>query len=332
MNEQTHIKRLDRQSGVTLVELMIAMVIGLLLVGGVLQVFSSARQTYRVHDATSRMQEGGRMALEVLARDIRMADYWGCASNSIQMVNNLDTTGTGYVDFVTGGVVGTDGGGMAPDSITLRGGFDAGINIEPPYGPQASANIKVNVGNGLAEDDMVMVSDCTNGDIFQISNANPDGTGTLVHNTGTGNPGNYNVTNPGCPGGGNAHCLSKVYGADAKILVTREINYNIGTGSEGEPALFRNGAEFVDGIENLQILYGEDIDGSGTPNYFVPASQVANMDAVISIRLAIVARSYDDFLTGGIAQNYNVLGTNVAAADQRLRQVYTSTIAVRNRL
>ncbi|MBT8092483.1 MAG: PilW family protein [Gammaproteobacteria bacterium] len=332
MNAQAHSMKPSRQYGVTLVELLISMVIGLLLVGGVLQIFSSARQTYRVHDATSRMQEGGRMALEVLARDIRMADFWGCASNSINLVNNLDTSGTGYVDFVTGGIVGTDGGGMVPDSITLRSGVDSGIAIEPPYGPQASANIKVNVGNGLAEDAIVMVSDCTNGDVFQISNANPNGTGTLVHNTGTGAPGNRNVTNPGCPGGGNAHCLSKVYGGDAKVLLTQEIIYSIGTGSEGEPALFRNGAEFVDGIENLQILYGEDTNGSGTPNYFVPEGQVTDMNAVVSVRIAIVTRSSDDFLTDGIAQNYSVHGTNVVAPDQRLRQVYTSTIAVRNRL
>ena len=332
MNEHVLIKRSSRQSGVTLVELLIAMVVGLLLIGGVLQIFSSARQTYRVHDATSRMQEGGRMALEVLARDIRMADFWGCASKSITMVDNLDPDGVGHVDFVTGGIEGEEGADGAPDSITLRGGVDADINLEPPYGPQASANIKVNPNNGLAEGDIVMVSDCTNGDVFQISNANPDGTGTLVHNTGTGNPGNYNASNPGCPGGGNAHCLSKVYGGDAKILLTREISYNIGTGSEGEPALFRNGAEFVDGIENLQILYGEDIDGSGTPNYFVRADQVSDMNAVISVRIAIVTRSSDDFLTDGAAQNYNVHGTNVVAPDQRLRQVYTSTIAVRNRL
>ena len=331
MKEHVDINRTSRQSGLTLIELMIAMVIGLFLVGGVLQVFSSARQTYRVHDATSRMQEGGRMALEVLARDIRMADFWGCASNSINMVNNLDTGGAGYVDFVTGGVVGTDGGGMTPDSITLRGGFDAGITVEPPYGPQASANIKVNTASGLQQDDIVMVADCTSGDVFQITNANPTGSGVLVHNTGSGNPGNYNATNPGCPGA-NAHCLSKVYGSDANVLIAQEMIYNIGTGSEGEPALFRNGAEFLDGIENLQVLYGEDVDGTGIPNYYVPADQVVDMDSVISIRLAIVTRSADDFLTDGIAQNYNVLGTNVVAPDQRLRQVYTSTIAVRNRL
>lgn len=331
MNGQTSIRKTSRQSGVTLVELMIAMLIGAFLVGGILQIFAAARQTYRVHDATSRMQESGRMALEVLARDIRMADFWGCASNSITMVNNLNTAGAGYVDFVTGGVVGTDGASGAPDSITLRGGFDAGITVEPPYGPQASANIKVNKASDLAQDDIVMVSDCSNGDIFQITNSNPNGSGVLVHNTGNGDPGNYNVTNPGCPGS-NAHCLSKVYGGDAKILLTREVTYDIRTGSEGQPALFRNDAEFLDGIENLQILYGEDITGTGIADYFVPASQVVDMDRVISIRIAVVTRSNDDFLTGGVAQNYNLLGATVTAPDQRLRQVYTSTIAVRNRL
>jgi hypothetical protein len=53
---------------------------------------------------------------------------------------------------------------------------------------------------------------------------------------------------------------------------------------------------------------------------------------VISIRFAVVARSYDDNLTDGIAQNFIVLGTNAVAGDNRLRQVYTSTVTIRNRL
>ena len=176
-----------------------------------------------------------------------------------------------------------------------------------------------------------MVSDCSNGDIFQITNADPSGTGVLAHQTGSGDPGNDNVTNPVCPGS-NAHCLSKVYGGDAKIILTREVTYDIRTGSEGQPALFRNDEEFLDGIENLQILYGEDTDGTLIANYFVPATEVVDMDRVVSIRIAVVTRSNDDFLTGGVAQNYNLLGATVTAPDQRLRQVYTSTIAVRNRL
>ena len=65
------------QKGMALVELLVAMLIGLVLVGGILQIFSSSRQTHRVHEATARMQESGRMALEVISRDVRMADFLG---------------------------------------------------------------------------------------------------------------------------------------------------------------------------------------------------------------------------------------------------------------
>lgn len=322
---------LRKQAGISLVEVMIAMLLGVLLMGGAMQVFSSSRQSYRVHDAVSRMQESGRMALEIIARDARMADFWGCLSDSTKVVNNLNSAGVGFIDFAAGGIGGTDGTAGASDTLILRGGVDSAIAIEPPYGPQASANIKVAPGNGLAQDDIVFVSDCSGADIFQISNTNPDGSGTLVHNTGAASPGNYNVTNPGCPGA-NAHCLSRPYGPDASVFAVREFIYRIDPGSEGQPALFRNGQEFLDGVEDLQILYGEDTDGSGVANYYVPEDQIADMDNVISIRFAIVARSYDDNLTGGIAQTYSVLGTNVVAADNRLRQVYTSTVTIRNRL
>ncbi len=325
------------QSGLALIELMIAMLLGLVLVGGILQMFSSSRQTHRVHEATARMQESGRMALEVIARDIRMGDFWGCASDITNVTNNLNNAGAGFIDFAAGGVGGTEGGAGVPDTLVLRGGFERGLDLQPPYGPQSSANVKVPAGNDLEQGDIIFVSDCTAGDIFQITNANPGNSGTVVHNTGNAvSPGNYNASNPGCPGG-NAHCLSKVYGADSSLFSVQEINYSIAPGSEGEPALFRNGAEFLDGVEDFQILYGEDTDalggvGSGVANYYVPADQVIDMNTVVSIRFAVVTRSQDDNLTGGANQNYSVLGEARTAADQRIRQTYMTTVTVRNRL
>jgi len=324
------------QLGVALVEILVAMLIGLFLVGGVLQILSSSRQTHRVHEATARMQESGRMALEVISRDIRMTDFWGCASDLLNVVNNLDNSGAGYIDFGAGGVAGTEGGGGAADSLVLRGGFRSGLGVQPPYGPQASANIKVTAGNDLEQGDVVFISDCTNADIFQITNANPGTSGTVVHNTGNATePGNYNASNPGCPGG-NAHCLSKIYGADATIFRVQEIIYTIGTGSEGEPALFRNGVEYLDGVEDFQVLYGEDTDapataGFGIANYYVPANQVTDMNNVVSVRFAIITRSQKDNLTGGATQSYAVLGDSRSAPDQRLRQTYMSTVNIRNR-
>jgi len=330
-------RRFTSESGIGLVEVMIAMLLGLLLLAGIMQVFASSRQTYRVHAAVSRMQEDGRMALEVISRDIRMAGFWGCAGEISNVVNNLDNAQPGFIDFGLGGVGGTNSAGGAPDTLILRGGINEGMTITPPFGPQPSATLGVAVNNGLQQGDVVIVSDCTSADIFQITNANPNGSGQLVHNTGAAvTPGNFNVTNPGCPGA-NAHCLSKVYGGDATVFSTQQVIYTLAPGSEGQPALFRNGLEFIDGIENFQVLFGEDTDalgtaGFGVANYYVAADQVVDMNNVVSIRFAIVMRSYEDNLSGGTAQSYNLLGTNITPADNRLRQVYASTVTVRNRI
>lgn len=63
------------QLGLSLVELMIAMALGLLLMTGVIQVFLSSRQTYAANEAMGRLQENGRFALEFIARSARLAGY-----------------------------------------------------------------------------------------------------------------------------------------------------------------------------------------------------------------------------------------------------------------
>ena len=66
------------QQGFSLVELMISITLGLLLLLGVIQIFDSTRQANRVNDAVGQLQENGRIALELLSRDIREAGNVGC--------------------------------------------------------------------------------------------------------------------------------------------------------------------------------------------------------------------------------------------------------------
>jgi type IV pilus assembly protein PilW len=63
------------QHGLTLVEILVALVLSLLLIAGVIQLFIGSKQTYRFYDALSRLQENGRLALDAMAMDIRMAGY-----------------------------------------------------------------------------------------------------------------------------------------------------------------------------------------------------------------------------------------------------------------
>ena len=330
MSRTTRHFRLRAQRGMTLIEIMIALVVGLILLGGIIQVFSSTRQSNRVHEAISRMQENGRMALEVIGRDTRMADFWGCAADIGNVTNHLDNSSSSFIDFTVGGVAGTNGGAL-PDTLVLRGGAGNGLNLQGPFGPTTTSPLNIPTGNGLEVGDIVMIADCDSADVFQINAGDPDGSGSIEHTTSGGTPGNVNAADPGCAGA-NAHCLSKVYDNTARTFTATQVVYNIGVGSEGEPALFRNGQEFLDGIEDMQVLFGEDTDDDGVANYYVTPDQVVDMLRVISVRVAVVTRSTDDRLNDGPAQTYTVLDDNRTAPDTRLRQVYTSTITIRNRL
>ena len=61
----------------TLVELTVAMAIGLFLIGGALYVYSQSKNSYRASDSLARLQESARFALDTLEPDIRLARYWG---------------------------------------------------------------------------------------------------------------------------------------------------------------------------------------------------------------------------------------------------------------
>jgi type IV pilus assembly protein PilW len=66
-----------RQGGLSLIELMIALLVGLLLLGGLVQIYVSSKQGYNAQEQLARMQEGGRFAMDLITRDLRRAGYWG---------------------------------------------------------------------------------------------------------------------------------------------------------------------------------------------------------------------------------------------------------------
>jgi type IV pilus assembly protein PilW len=73
-----YINRVTVSRGFTLVELMVAMLIGLIITIGVVQIFGSNRATYQLDESLARAQENGRFALEFLSQDIRHAGNLGC--------------------------------------------------------------------------------------------------------------------------------------------------------------------------------------------------------------------------------------------------------------
>ena len=124
----------SRQQGLTLIEIMVALLIGAFLLAGVIQIFIVNKQTYRVQENLSRMQENGRFAMDYLSRYIRLAGY---VAND-PLVNNKELTGsdqtceilqrifsppTGPASGPTSGIIyGENNTGLSSisDSVTVR--------------------------------------------------------------------------------------------------------------------------------------------------------------------------------------------------------------------
>lgn len=340
-------KRLHKQLGISLVEIMVALVISLFLLGGIIQVYTANKSSYAFTDAIGRVQENARFAVDTVAQDLRMAGFFGCTaydpSDTENITNNLDPDGTDYDpllhDYAGLGVLdGSEGDGPnGSDSITIRGAKPVQFNILPPFNVTTSddINVTVDLTGKLENEDIVMISNCQGADIFQIT-ADPvtdtdAGLTTVEHAIG-GEPGNIN-TDPGCADPAKL-CLSQTYGNDASLFEVQTVTYEI-RNVAGEPTLFRvqynDEEELVEGVEQMQVEYGIDTTNDGFPNQYVPYSNTLVVNDVIVVRLMLLMRSDTGANVGG-PQTVTFNGNDLTFNDNRLRQVFTSTIALRNRI
>jgi type IV pilus assembly protein PilW len=359
----------QNQTGLSLIELMIAMLVGLILIAGVLSIFISSRASYGINGAVGQIQENGRFALDFIRKDTRMAGYMGCAKSSPEVFNALNPpfdTSLPY-DFTTG-ITGFEYTGTAPGDtyniasenpspITGTGNWSPALDsslqnlvmpgtdvmvvrnsiggANPVYitsdpAPPA-ATFDISVPNGVKAGQIMVISDCVHTLIMQATNVTGGGT-HVVHNTGAGTP-------------GNASNIIESYFLGAQISTPVSIVYYIGQGADGSPALFEattdttkangfNSQELVSGVENMQLLYGVDLTGSLVPSQYVTADNVADWSTVVSVRVALLMRSNTGALPMPAAgQPFGLDDTIInAPQDTRLRKVFMATIGIRNSL
>ena len=112
-----HSTSINTQSGMSLIEVMIAMTIGLIVLIALGYFFLSSTQISRTTDDVSRMQESGRNALELMGRAIRQAGYRRDVDKKFGGINKLSANFNAKV------ITGTDGAGTNPDSVTIK--YDA---------------------------------------------------------------------------------------------------------------------------------------------------------------------------------------------------------------
>lgn len=125
--------------GLTLVELMVAMVLSLILIGGVIQLFVQSKASYNLQDGVARAQENGRLAVAFIERHLRRAGY---PQDALPLLNGFSRT------ELTASAANFTGGSTEPiDSTTDR----ILIQFEaPPGGIMDCAGRNVTAGNFVA--------------------------------------------------------------------------------------------------------------------------------------------------------------------------------------
>ena len=340
------------QRGFSLVELMVAMTLSLVLLAGALSILYSSKVTYAENDRIARLQEAGRTVVELILRDARAAGFQGCArtgtlpTNGLNNVLNSPTALLWDLGQPMRGYNGSAGAwspalpaadipSATPDSdvIVLRTVREGTPSFQLRTAPAAmtdpltvvrGANVGLPVGSTL------VINDCQGASVFAVSNltAVDATTATIDHAVG-GIPGNASGS------------LGRIYQEGARISQVDSVIYYVRDSTSGVgPALWRkigNDPEqpLIEGVENLQILYGIDTNADMLADAYVTANVVeagGNWANVISLTIAVLVRSENETNLELDNRTYNML-TQVKGPfnDRRQRSMFITTVTLRNR-
>ncbi len=356
-----------RQRGLSLIELMISIVLGLVLMTGVIQMFLSSRTVFSTQQGMSRIQENGRLAMEFLSKDIRMAGYLGCTSRLGSEASNTLKDSDKFPYRMNIGLEGykaplPTGADMTlnplpipgTDVLVVRSAVGEGAVVSSNNNAsQVLAEAKQVAGacsgntasySGICTGDIVVVSDCTKARIFQATGITAAGTppasgivNIAIDHASDGTPGNA-LASWSASGS-----VDMIFQPGADVLPMKHTVYYVGRGTSGEPALFQsiNGTspslELLEGVEDMRLFYSRE----STPTVYNTIADLPTgiwstaTNPVVSVRVELLLRSTEDGVLDEPQFFEFPLGTTPRKAvpdDRRMRQVFTSTVGIRSRL
>ena len=337
--------------GMTLVELMVGMAVGLFVCVVAVSVFVSTRTLQSVSSAGTRMGENGRLAMDLLTGDLRSAGFQGCKPLlSGAVISTLNPSGGAFLDGGSsglGGFAATASGFAPPLSAALAGLVPAPasnsdvLSVRVPVdsasvdltAPMASTTAALQVGDAAATPkfkpgDIALVANCRAAVLFQVTDASP---GVLGHAAG----GSFAPGNAGTD-------LTQKFRSDASVFRLRTHHYYVAPSVQrpGTNSLWRfafpaepgsaSPAEVAAGVDRLVLSFGVDTDGDQNVNKYVAADAVGAWDQVVAARVQLLTATTQD----GMAQHAQTVafaGSGVDAADRRLRMALTDVVTLRNR-
>lgn len=334
------------QLGFTLIELMIAMVLNLILVGGIFALYRGSSETTRAQSAVASVQESLRFAFEYLSYDVRMAGYNGCANvreAKPQVVASPAPAGYGSALSMTIRGYGDGSGWTNPSSIVRASGTDVvtiyrsapnmsvRLSCDSPD-PTQSQLFADSLPFKIDDGQLLMITDCSRSDVFRSTSTVNVSTGkvNIVH---ASNKNTQPADSTCAPGSGKLpnECKTGSYTCKegARISVMESWTYFVGINPRGLRSLYRVSdsgpttlvEELVENVFDLQLRYGLDTDGNA-PFVAVSYSDApTDWSQVVSVEAVITARS---------EQTYRLDSTDSSGSPVNYQQTQRVLIGLRN--
>ena len=331
---QTRAYSLRHQTGLTLVELMVALAIGSFLIIGAIQIYNQSRQAFVVNESIARVQETAQFAMDTIEADLRMASNWGRNSRGLavegrSLVGDANPTGLTVPTPTCGDawafdlarpIDGSDNtytlpcaasGGSAGNSdvITVR---RASVQ---PVAPEAGR--------------LQIQSTRIQGELFETDSV-PAAVLPITNHPVTGVPssGTHNLI------------VNSYYVSPSSTLIpgVPTLRRKTLTVDSGAPVI--EDQEVAPGVESIQLQLGIDVDEDNTVDRYVnPGDDVYNPAAagyipgvrVMTARVWIVVRSVTTEFGLQDTRNYQPGNANMGQMNDSFRRLQVSkTILLRN--
>jgi type IV pilus assembly protein PilW len=301
------------QRGVTIVELMVGLLIGMVVTFIVARVLLTAEGHKRTTTTGMDAQVNSALALFTLQRDIEMAGYGLTAAQAglgctVQAVNFNSSNGG---NRTLAPVLITDGANGAADTIRILAsanvGFTVPILVTGNHPTAGTGSEAFNVANsiGVKSGDLMIAvppapsptASCT---VFRANGT--VGATSIQHASSATDTGQWNGSNADAlmakfPNGGypkdsylinlgTAGLIDKTFSVNANGAL-QVVEFDTATRSN------LAAREIAPNVANLQAMYGKDTDGDGVIDVYnvtTPTSAV-EWSRVIALRLALVTRS-----------------------------------------
>jgi len=343
------------QTGFSLIELMIALTIGLIVLLAVSVIFSQVSSGFRSNDDSSRASENGNFALRVIGEDLRMVGFTGLSNDPAR----IELVRTDMIDASPANNCGTTTWPFPNTNPGLEHIVDPGSLPCIPAGTYLPTSPAIVVRHATGMQTLpANVGASTN--LFLQSS--PDG-GIIFMGTDYAEKvwgADRGLTVCGYIGGACTNPAAPIFQYVAYVYYIRPCSRPTGPGpsclaadDEGQPipTLVRRqlgGANptslsfvevpIAEGVERLSVTYGLDANGDGTPEQYKAAPSAAELTQAITVRLSLLMRTrkpdynHDDSpytYTLANGTTYNCAADPAPSCKYR-RYLYNTTVLLKN--